>query len=348
MFSQVLFNADFRRRRPRPEFTDRYRIVMMPTRSILFAGGLFSAAIFVACTSNGTRDSGTTAARPRSTEIDQHVNFPSDEREFITTVSAFRTRYQQAQNEFKKSALRKERSQAIAMILPKLSIRDWIGDISSMQTTKDERGILAVKLGNGSISVQTVNNVLSDALVPGTLIPHASPLYEQVANLAVGNTVTFSGRFTFGGLDYAREESVTEEGSMTDPEFIFTFTNVRLGVLSQRSENADSKPSVAEPASQPVETTPTVPIATPAPELTQSGKTATPTSGVLCNGAVNVPQSGQLVFENLPGDRLHFTFDHDAWRPTIRRQPNGTQTLVMRSLKPGIQTGCDIRWETMP
>ena len=73
-----------------------------------------------------------------------------------------------------------------------------------------------------------------------------------------------------------------------------------------------------------------------------------PTSGVLCNGTIDVPQYGELVFKNLPGDRLKFTFDHDAWRPTVRRQPDGMQTLVMQSIRPGIQTKCDITWEAMP
>jgi hypothetical protein len=80
----------------------------------------------------------------------------------------------------------------------------------------------------------------------------------------------------------------------------------------------------------------------------EAAKAASPTSGVLCKGTVNVPQFGQLVFLNLPGERLHFTFDHDAWQSTIRRQPDGTQTLIMRSVRPGIQTACDIRWEIVP
>jgi hypothetical protein len=70
------------------------------------------------------------------------------------------------------------------------------------------------------------------------------------------------------------------------------------------------------------------------------------TSGML-HAAVEVAQNGEVVFENLPGGRLKFTFDHSAWQPTISRQPNGTQTLVMRSLKPGIQTTCDVRWEIL-
>jgi hypothetical protein len=63
------------------------------------------------------------------------------------------------------------------------------------------------------------------------------------------------------------------------------------------------------------------------------------------HAVVEVAQNGEVVFDNLPAGRLHFTFDHSLWQPTISHQPNGTQTLVMRSLKKGIQTVCDVKWE---
>jgi hypothetical protein len=311
-------------------------------------GSLLLLTVVLASCGPDTSAPRNTEAEPQSTPVEQQHNpLPASEREFISIVETFKARYEQAPNEFQKSTLRRERSQAMAMILPDLSIADWIGDISSMHTTQDERGILAVKLRNSSISLQTVNNVLSDAFLSGTLIPHGSPLYEEIANLSVGTPVTFGGRFTLGQLDHVREESITEEGSMTDPEFIFTFTTVHSRALSQRSDNGDSKPSVTEPRTQPIETAPTAPIAAPAPdsEPALSTHVATPTSGVLCNGPVNVPQFGQLVFNDLPSERLRFTFDHDAWQPTIQPQPDGRKTLTMRSLKPGIQTYCHVRWE---
>jgi len=63
------------------------------------------------------------------------------------------------------------------------------------------------------------------------------------------------------------------------------------------------------------------------------------------HAAVEVAQNGEVVFENLPAGRLRFIYDHSAWQPTIHRQANGTQTLVMRSLKAGIQRTCDVQWE---
>jgi hypothetical protein len=86
----------------------------------------------------------------------------------------------------------------------------------------------------------------------------------------------------------------------------------------------------------------------PAPEPVppQPVRPAGPTSGTL-HATVEVAQYGEVVFENLPGGRLKFTFDHSAWQPTIHRQSNGTQTLIMRSLKRGIQRTCDVKWELL-
>jgi hypothetical protein len=63
---------------------------------------------------------------------------------------------------------------------------------------------------------------------------------------------------------------------------------------------------------------------------------------------VGVPQNGEVVFVDLPNARLKFTYDHHAWQALIRRQKNGSQTLVMRSLLPGDQTQCDVKWEIVP
>lgn len=103
-----------------------------------------------------------------------------------------------------------------------------------------------------------------------------------------------------------------------------------------RSSNTRPKPNaVAAPAA------PAAPVPeTPKPAI----KSPSPTSGTL-HAAVEVQQNGEVVFENLPGGRLRFIYDHAAWQPTIHRQANGTQTLVMRSLKPGIQRVCDVKWE---
>jgi hypothetical protein len=117
-------------------------------------------------------------------------------------------------------------------------------------------------------------------------------------------------------------------------------------VIPPNPDLAQKEPPPPEAPPKPaVQTRPPValPRADPPPPAPPA-KAARPTTGTL-HAAVEVAQNGEVVFEGLPGDRLHFIFDHSAWRPTISHQANGTQTLVMRSLKPGIQTTCDVKWE---
>jgi outer membrane biosynthesis protein TonB len=105
-----------------------------------------------------------------------------------------------------------------------------------------------------------------------------------------------------------------------------------------RGSNTATRPVNPAPASPPQQEQP-APV-TPKPAV----KAASPTTGTL-HAAVEVAQNGEVVFDNLPAGRLRFIFDHSAWQPTIHRQANGTQTLVMRSLKAGIQRSCDVQWE---
>jgi hypothetical protein len=84
---------------------------------------------------------------------------------------------------------------------------------------------------------------------------------------------------------------------------------------------------------------------TSAEPLVAAPESVTPTSGVLCDGAIRIEQNGLLVFRDLPGNQLLLSFDRGAWQPSIRMQPDGRQTLTMRSTKPGIQTECHIGWE---
>ncbi len=154
------------------------------------------------------------------------IPVPDQESKFVVMIEDFDSRYRQAANEFQKSAVRKERASAIQMIVPDRAAEKWAGQISRMETTGDGHGILGVKLpGGASIQVETTNNPLSD-IFDHTLIDPKSALYGEIANLAVGDKVIFDGNFRSGDMDYLEEMSLTEEGFMTAPEFIFAFSSV--------------------------------------------------------------------------------------------------------------------------
>ena len=109
-------------------------------------------------------------------------------------------------------------------------------------------------------------------------------------------------------------------------------------------------PLAAPPPPRPVETPkPAPPRPNPEPvPLPPVVQSAPATSGVLHYHGPPVPQYGEVVFADLPAARLRFTFDLQSWQPLISRQPNGLKKLVLRSLKPGWRTECDVRWEVVP
>lgn len=75
---------------------------------------------------------------------------------------------------------------------------------------------------------------------------------------------------------------------------------------------------------------------------------APPTSGVLSYNGPPVPYGGVISFRNLRGGRLRFVYDHMSWQALVSRQPDGTQTLTLRSIKHADQSQCVVQWEVIP
>lgn len=70
-----------------------------------------------------------------------------------------------------------------------------------------------------------------------------------------------------------------------------------------------------------------------------------PPAGVLKYAGPPVVQNGEVVFAGLPNLPLRLSYDAKAWDHRLLPQRDGTQKLVMRSLKPGKQSKCEVRWE---
>ena len=73
--------------------------------------------------------------------------------------------------------------------------------------------------------------------------------------------MTFSGSFTFTGMDYLGEGSITEAGSMTDPEFIFSFSKLEpvdtSKLVAMSTTPPDEQPVSTEPPQPDQEAHPT-------------------------------------------------------------------------------------------
>jgi len=155
------------------------------------------------------------------------ISVPSQQSAFVNAIEPFISQYDAAPNELKKSALRTDRAAQIKAALGEnTKVSNWVGILTEMSTTGDGMAAIEVALASSKAVLKTWNNDVSDTF-SGTLIAQDSPLYKALAEFNEGQLIDFSGEFITGDPDFIREASLTERGSMTEPEFIFRFTDIR-------------------------------------------------------------------------------------------------------------------------
>ena len=127
-------------------------------------------------------------------------------------------------NELQLSKVRAARGAALRASLPDGRFTDWLATVKGLHTTGDGNGVLEVALPC-AVALKTYNNEFSD-IGRGTLIPQSADLYDIVARLRAEQVVRVSGELFADSRDGLLEASVTERGSMTEPEFIVRFSDV--------------------------------------------------------------------------------------------------------------------------
>jgi len=151
---------------------------------------------------------------------------------FIEAVKIARESYERANNEMARGGNRAKRALTVcnALGLRKsgtgvwVPVNDWIGNIKTLSSNSDGKGILGITIGD-QISVKTWNNALSD-IGDRTLIDPNSALFNVVSEMKVGMKVRFSGYLKRDKTDCVDESSMTQDGSMMDPEFTMRFRQV--------------------------------------------------------------------------------------------------------------------------
>jgi hypothetical protein len=152
------------------------------------------------------------------------IPIPEQEKYFIVAVQVWRKHYRSAPNEMAQGGTRSQRRISICDVLQQMSISDWVGRIETLSSNSDGKGVLEISLAP-DIRVKTWNNDLSDA-ASHTLIDPSSSLFGTVSQMRKGDRVVFSGAFFPSDVDCVSETSMSLEGSMTDPEFLFRFLSV--------------------------------------------------------------------------------------------------------------------------
>jgi len=186
--------------------------------------GMIGAKLSSGSKSNDSSSSESNASVTPSSQ-QTAIPLPQDQKTFCDAVTSFIAQYNAAPNELKKSAVRAARKQKLQEVIPSLQFDGWIGELTDMGTVSDGSAYIAVKLAGSPLSIQTWNNGMSD-LNDKTLIPVNTPLFNAISDFKKGAQVKISGQFVTSDQDFIGEQSVTENGSMTEPEFTAHFTKV--------------------------------------------------------------------------------------------------------------------------
>ena len=145
---------------------------------------------------------------------------------FSVLIESFEDEYRSASNELKKSAVRSERKNAIKTFLNgKMRVKNWTGRLKHMGTNSEGKAFLDVVLDDSKIHLLTWDNAFSD-MIHDTLIEQNTQLYSKISELTEGDKVSISGTFLSAEEDYISEQSISERGSMTEPEFTFIFESI--------------------------------------------------------------------------------------------------------------------------
>jgi len=153
-----------------------------------------------------------------------------DETAFIALVNNSRDEYERGGNDMVKGAARAHRSQAVCNGFSSPFVTGWRGTVETLSSTSGGMGVLSVRV-SPHLTLSTTNNKFSEDLSNiKTLIYPNEAIYSQVSNLQNGESVVFSGQFVSNDEDDCfAEQSLTQSGSMEDPEYTFRFTSISPG-----------------------------------------------------------------------------------------------------------------------
>lgn len=182
-----------------------------------------SAAFVVAgCTGSGQGQSDT----PRVPE------YPPSQQAFHALNKSCLGAYDQGQNEIQKSlAFNNCNQQRTQFAAQHGGIVGWTGTISDISTDQGADVVtvsIEAEVDGFEIKFGTVNNRFSDMLSNSMITPN-NPLFNVLAQMKEGDKVTFSADFLGDpeGKTGVWEGSMTERGSMSEPEFQVKFSDIR-------------------------------------------------------------------------------------------------------------------------
>lgn len=196
-------------------------------------GGLFLLALVVQGikasqedTPNSSQTS-TSKVQISSTSLEPTFPIPDDQAKFVQAVQKGQNANKVATNDMQKGGARATREKELCSLLLVPGIANWVGDVYSISSNSDGKGVLEVTIGP-DVYVKTWNNAFSDVL-HHTMIDPGTSLFDEASQLKEGQKISFSGSFvrdTRDSIGCFYESSLTLDGKLSEPEFIFRFSDV--------------------------------------------------------------------------------------------------------------------------
>lgn len=190
-----------------------------------FLGVFLMFVLLIFLSSLSTKTASNSDNKLRINQKNNIEFLPTKQKEFIKVINAQEENFKNAKNELLQSEVRLNRKLLIKETLNNLVIDSWVGEIAHLSTNSEGQAILEILI-SPNIRLLTWNNMISDISF-NTMIPINSNLFQKLKNLEVGQRVSFSGKF-FYGEDFIYEKSMTIKGSMKNPEFLFSFSDINL------------------------------------------------------------------------------------------------------------------------
>jgi len=220
-----LFNSD-------KEKLDKFKNINIETSTFLYDNNILtSSELALKVKKEGDKKKEKERKKKAETKKIEIANAkskkPYKEEQFIKIIKNAKIKFNSAVTNAAKGKIIYDRTQEICRLITSIQIYDWKGKVIRTDTNEDGWGVLGVEIGT-DITLHTNRSVVSD-WGSDTLINPGSGLYNSFMNIAVGDTINFSGSFFEEGREKGTCLDInagTLKKRVLDPEYEFKFTRI--------------------------------------------------------------------------------------------------------------------------
>ena len=142
--------------------------------------------------------------------------------DFVNLTWKTKQAYMQGNTELQRTYIRGLRKQGLCLYVTDRAVSNWYGEVIQVLSNSDGRAGLKVRL-----SQDTTLTTFAMMDFEHTMVSPSEPMYKTLLGINKGDRVVFDGTFFKSDRDCLLELSLTEAGSMTEPEFLFRFTKLQ-------------------------------------------------------------------------------------------------------------------------